>query len=123
MQALIDAITLGLLALAIDVPWLYLNLGWSSKMIKDIQGSALSIRPAPALAIYLVIGLILSRTKSPLDAAIIGGATYAIYDLTNYATFANYDPIFAIVDILWGATLFGLTHFVAQKIGAFRPQS
>ena len=120
MQILIDAALLGLIALTIDVPWLLFNQTTSSKLILGIQGSALSIRFAPAAAVYAAIGLLLTRARSPTDAALIGAATYAVYDFTNYATLKDYDLDFAIKDIIWGGVLFGLTATVAEKIGAFR---
>ena len=114
------ATSLALIAAAIDVPWLYANQAWSSKMIKDIQGSPIVLRVLPAIAIYVAIGFIISRAASPLEAAAIGAATYAIYDLTNYATLTKYDLTFAITDIIWGGVLFGLTALVADKTGVFR---
>ena len=120
MQILIDAALLGLIALAIDVPWLLYIQPTASKLIHGIQGSALSIRFAPAAAVYAAIGFLLTRARSPTDAALIGAATYAVYDFTNYATLKNYTLDFAIMDIIWGGVLFGLTATVAEKIGAFR---
>ena len=120
METLIDAIVLGLFALMIDVPWLLWTQTTSSKLIQGIQGSSLSIRYGPAAAIYLAIGFLISRARSPVEAALIGVATYAVYDLTNYATLKNFTAEFAATDIAWGGALFGLTALAAQKIGAFR---
>ena len=123
MSTLIDAVTLGLIALVIDVPWLLYTRATSSKLIERIQGSALSLRFAPAAAVYLAIGFLVTRAKSPLEAILIGSATYAVYDFTNYATLKSYDLNFALVDIAWGGILFGLTALIAEKIGAFRFES
>jgi uncharacterized membrane protein len=120
MQILIDATILGLIALAIDIPWLFYIQKSASKLIQGIQGSPLSIRYAPAAAVYAAIGFLISRARSPTDAALIGAATYAVYDFTNYATLKAYTLEFAITDIIWGGILFGLTATVAEKIGAFR---
>ena len=120
MQVLIDALLLGLIAIAIDVPWLLYNQTTSSKLIQGIQGSTLSVRMAPAAAVYMAIGILLTRARSPVDAALIGAATYAVYDFTNYATLKAYDLNFALKDIIWGGILFGLTAFIGEKIGAFR---
>ena len=123
MQSLIDALILGLIALVIDVPWLMLTQATSSKLIQSIQGSPISIRFAPAAGVYLAIGFLVSRARSIEDAILIGAATYAVYDFTNYAILKNYDLTFALTDIVWGGVLFGLTALVAQKIGAFRFRS
>ena len=120
MEQLIDATILGLIALIIDVPWLLWTQTTSSKLVQGIQGSSLSIRYGPAAAIYLAIGFLISKAKSPVEAALIGAATYAVYDLTNYATLKNFTAEFAATDIVWGGVLFGLTALAAQKIGAFR---
>lgn len=123
MQSLIDALILALIALTIDVPWLMLTQASSSKLIQGIQGSPVSLRFAPAAAVYLAIGILISRARSIEDAILIGAATYAVYDFTNYATLKNYDLTFALTDIVWGGVLFGLTALVAKKIGAFRFRS
>jgi len=110
---------LALIALLIDVPWLYLNQGWSSELIRGIQGSAISVRVLPALVVYVAIGYLISTATSIGGAAALGVATYAVYDFTNYATLKNYDPRFAVVDTLWGGLLFGFTYAASQRIRAF----
>ena len=110
---------IAVIALVIDVPWLYLNQGWSSELIRGIQGSAISIRVLPALVVYAAIGYLISTASSIGGAAALGVATYAIYDFTNYATLKNYDPLFAVVDTMWGGLLFGLTYAASKRIRAF----
>ena len=120
MESIINAktLTLAAVALVIDMPWLYLTQGWSSKLIRGIQGTPISLRILPALVVYLAIGYLISIAKTPGRAAAIGMATYAVYDFTNYATLTNYDPYFAVVDTLWGGALFSLTLLAAKQIGA-----
>jgi len=120
MQQVIDAVVLGLIALVIDVPWLLWTQASSVKLIQGIQGSSPSVRYGPAAGVYLAIGFLISRAKSPVEAAAIGSATYAVYDLTNHATLKNFTADFAATDIIWGGALFGLTALAAQQIGAFR---
>jgi len=110
---------LAAIALLIDIPWLYLNKGWSSDLIRGIQGSAVSLRVLPALVVYVAIGYLISTASSIGGAAAIGVATYAVYDFTNYATLKKYDPFFVVVDTLWGGLLFGLTYAAAQRIRPF----
>ena len=120
MESIINAKTLSVaaVALVIDMPWLYLNQNWSSKLIRGIQGSPISLRVLPAIIVYLAIGYLISIAKTPGRAAAIGVAAYAIYDFTNYATLTNYDPSFAVVDTLWGGALFALTFVASKQIGA-----
>ena len=37
---------------------------------------------------------------------------YAVFDLTNYSIFTDYDIRFAIADTLWGGVLFVLTRYL-----------
>ncbi len=83
-------------------------------MVQAIQGSSLVFRYAGAIPVYLALGYLLSLASSWKEAALIGGATYAVYDFTNYATLKNYTLKFALQDTLWGATLFGISYSVGK---------
>jgi len=107
---------LAVLALLIDIPWLYVNQKWSSELIRGIQGSALSLRIWPALLVYVAIGYLISTATSVGGAVAIGVATYAIYEFTNYSTLTKYDPVFAVADTIWGGVLFGLVFSLWQRI-------
>ncbi len=101
--------------MAIDLPYLTFVAGPSFRpMIQAIQGSPVEFRYWAAIPVYLALAYLLTLADSPLKAAAIGGATYAVYDFTNLATIKKYTVPFAIMDTVWGATLFGLT-FAAAK--------
>jgi uncharacterized membrane protein len=119
LKKLTTVMGLAVLTLLIDIPWLYTNLGWSSDLIRGIQGSEISLRVWPALVVYVAIGYLISTATSVTGAMALGVATYAVYDFTNYATLAKYDPLFAVVDTLWGGVLFGLVFSAAKRIRAF----
>ena len=53
---------------------------------------------------------------SLFDSFLLGSTTYAIFDLTNYSIFKNYDAKVAIIDMLWGGTLYTLTNYIVNKL-------
>lgn len=103
-----------LLALVIDIPWLYANIEWSGSVIRGIQGSDIKLRYAPAAVVYFAIAYLVLKCSSPTEAVLTGIATYAVYDFTNYATLTKYPLTFAVADTLWGGTLFWLV-FTASR--------
>ncbi len=83
------------------------------------------IRPAPALAFYLMFPLgvlyfaVLPALRSDsaaaalISGALLGGFAYATYDLTNYATLKNWTLQITAIDIAYGAAVTGLAAAVA----------
>ena len=100
--------------LILDFIWIYLVAGNAfSSVVENIQGSAMKVRPLGAVVAYAAMILLFSKfiTKetSGLDAFLLGFLAYAIFDGTNFALFDKYDMKTAIVDALWGGSLFWLT--------------
>lgn len=98
----------------IDLPYLLLVSGQFRPMIAAIQGSALQFRMWAAIPVYLALGYLLTLPASWREAALVGAATYAVYDFTNLATLAKYPLQFALQDTLWGGTLMALAFKVSQ---------
>jgi uncharacterized membrane protein len=73
----------------------------------------------PALAGGLTV-LVLSRTRQPLEALALGAffglVTYAVYDLTNYATLRDWPVSMVVVDIAWGTFLCGSTAWLVAML-------
>lgn len=65
---------------------------------------------APAVAGSLSWYVVLLR------GALLGLVAYATYDLTNHATVVNWPTIITIVDMVWGATITGVTSLIAWAI-------
>jgi uncharacterized membrane protein len=107
---------LAVLIFLIDIPWLYTVSGWSSDMVRDIQGSSLQMKIGPAAIVYLALGYLATIPKSLPEAFGIGAATYAVYDYTNLAILKSYDPVFAIADTLWGGVLMTLVYWIKTSI-------
>jgi uncharacterized membrane protein len=104
-----------LLIAAIDAPYLFLVSGLFGPLITDIQGgAAMQFRLWAAVPVYLALGYLLTVAASWQQAALIGAATYAVYDFTNLAAFKKYTLQFAVQDTLWGATLMAIAFKVSK---------
>jgi uncharacterized membrane protein len=108
-----------------DAVWLYLTASHTRSVFAEIQKQALTIRIAPAILVYVIMtyaiywfAVMKSQTaqQAAVNGAGIGIAMYGVYDLTNYATLANYTLQFAITDIVWGTSLCTLTAFLTKWI-------
>ena len=107
------------LLILIDLIWLKLVAQKKyQKMILDIQKSELKIKLMPAFLTYVAMTLlfILFHQPDTFKMFMLGFLTYAVYDLTNLSLFDNFDPMFAIADMLWGGVLFAVVNKIALKI-------
>ena len=107
--------------LILDGVYIYLNMDKYKHQIASVQRVILQFRPEGAFICYFLIvaGLnyfIIQRNRSLLEAFLLGFIIYGIYDSTNYATLKNWDPYLAIMDSLWGGTLFALTTFITYSV-------
>lgn len=77
-----------------------------------------------ALSIFVIVPSIESGSllKAILLGALFGLATYATYDLTNYATLEGFPLNIVIIDILWGTFLGTITSTLTYLIyqGVFK---
>jgi len=80
-----------------------------------IQKSSLTIRIVPAIVVYLVLSYLITIPKSAYTAFLLGLATYAVYDFTNYSTFKNYSIKFALMDTFWGGILFAIVFTIIHS--------
>lgn len=85
--------------------------------IATIENGSIVFNYLPAIGFYLIAtGALVyftqkeSSYKSTLTkGAYLGFAMYATYDLTNLAIISTFSQTMAIVDILWGTCLMGIT--------------
>ena len=89
---------------------------WESQVVK-IQRVVMKVKFLPAFLCYILLIFALNyfilRTKrSILDAFLLGFIIYGVFDLTNLAIFKKYDNMVALMDMLWGGTLFALTAYI-----------
>jgi uncharacterized membrane protein len=105
---------------AVDFLYLSFSSTFAKAMFERIQGSPMKLNYLAAAIVYLALAYLLTRpyVDSAITAFGIGAATYAVYDFTNLATLKNYSVQFAIMDTLWGGTLFALAHFIYSTLVA-----
>ena len=114
-------IIISIILILIDSSYLYLISNLFQEQIIKIQNNKIKFKFIGAIICYLflVFGLyyfIIKNNKSPFDAFLLGLIIYGVYDSTNYATLINWPAKFAIIDTLWGGTLFALTTFISYKL-------
>lgn len=107
--------------LILDAGFLYVNKDKFNHQIAAVQRVILQFRPEGALLCYFLIvaGLnyfIIQRNRSVLEAFLLGVVIYGVYDTTNYATLKKWDPYLAIMDTLWGGTLFAMTTYITYSV-------
>ena len=91
------------------------------KMVKKIQGSDIKLNIISTLVTYCVMVFqiyyfVIKPKISLTDSFLLGFTTYAIFDLTNFSIFKNYDWKIAAIDSIWGGTLYTLTNYIVTKL-------
>jgi len=122
-QEIINIALYGLLIIFID--YIYLSQISSSfgKMIKTIQGKEMKVKIMPAIVVYIcMIGawyMFIYREiekhtfkENIIRAGMLGFFIYTIFDFTNLALIDGYRLDLAIIDSIWGATLYMLTTYI-----------
>ncbi len=114
MNAASRMLMAAVILVAVDFLYLSFSSSFAKAMFEKIQGSPLRFNYLAAALVYLALAYLLTRpyVDSWTTAFGIGLATYAVYDFTNLATLKNYSVQFAIMDSLWGGTLFAIAHFI-----------
>jgi len=103
-----------LIFIIIDVPVLiYVNKDTYLVNFRNINNGEIDftrLKIISVLICYLIMAFGLYyfsvKEKSILNALILGFIIYGIYNATNYATINKYSLNVAIIDTLWGPTLF-----------------
>jgi uncharacterized membrane protein len=88
------------------------------KMYNNIQGE-LKVRYWSAALCYIFLGILLYhfilKPKKPVsEAFLLGLCVYGVYDSTNYALLKKYSLKVAIMDTLWGGTLFAIVTWLCN---------
>ena len=100
--------------LVLDGIYIYLTHKIFADQIINVQRVVMTLKPLGALVCYvlLIAGLnyfIIQRNRSIPEAFFLGLVIYGVYDSTNYATLKKWEANVAIMDTLWGGSLFALT--------------
>ena len=114
--------------LLLDVAWVLLVMRHRyADMVASIQrGAPMRVRPHAALGAYalMVVGLLSfcirdgdSVTHAAARGALFGFVLYGVYDLTSAAVLDRFElsPL-GLVDIAWGATVFGASAAIAAAV-------
>jgi len=115
-----DIAIISITMLVLDIAWITIYMGRAfTPMIERIQGKPMVMRPLGGFIAYAaMIGLFLTfkDTLTPLKAFLLGAGVFATYDFTSFALFSDWDLQTAIIDTLWGGTLFLLTKIVYDMV-------
>ena len=117
---LLSLLKIFVLLILLDAVYLYFTKNMFGEMVVRIQRVAMLVRWWSGAVVYifaaaLLYWFIIKDNRPIWEAGVLGMATYGIYDFTNYAILKNYDLQIAIMDTVWGATLFSLTTWVLRE--------
>jgi uncharacterized membrane protein len=119
-QNLLTFLSVYVLYMLLDTPYLYLMSNTYSKIVKNISGKSLTNRYYSGAIVYiaLALGLITFvipkvRTNSLMnivkDSIMYGGifglVVYATFDFTTHFMFEGWPLSISIIDTVWGAIL------------------
>ena len=112
-----DYIVSSVALLSLDAVYISATKRFYTSLVGSIQKSKMQPRIFAVVATYIVVlfglyTLIISKKRSPLEAAILGFTIYGTFELTNYAIFKNWSIFAVIIDSLWGGLLFYLTTLI-----------
>jgi len=107
--------------LILDGIYIYLTKNMFADQITNIQRVVMQLKPLGAIVCYalLVAGInyfIIQRNRSVLEAFFLGVVIYGVYESTNYATLKKWTPELAVLDTLWGGSLFALTTYITYNL-------
>jgi uncharacterized membrane protein len=107
--------------LSLDFVFLYSMRSMFNKQIVAVQGSPVVMNVYAAILCYiaLIFGIyyfIIREKKSILEAFLLGIIIYAVYETTTLAILKNWTYKTAIIDTMWGGTLFALTTFIVYAL-------
>jgi uncharacterized membrane protein len=117
IPSLKQCIVAALLLIAVDLPWLLTVGRYALKMTERIQGSSVTMRFGPALVVYIALAYLIYQVKTVQEAALLGAATYAVYDFTSATILKKYELSVAIADTLWGSALFAIVFTLLKRFG------
>jgi uncharacterized membrane protein len=81
----------------------------------------MTIKPLGAIATYVFLifainYFIIGKLKGPEEAFILGLVIYGVFEGTCYAMFKKWTIGLAMMDTLWGGTLFALTTYFTYML-------
>jgi uncharacterized membrane protein len=90
----------------VDALWLFTVGQYALQMTERIQGSPVQFGIVASIVVYIALAYLVYQVNTPLEAGLLGAATYAVYDFTSLAILKKYEVGVAIADTVWGGVLF-----------------
>jgi uncharacterized membrane protein len=90
----------------VDALWLFTVGQYALQMTERIQGSPVQFGIVASIVVYVALAYLVYQVNTPLEAGLLGAATYAVYDFTSLAILKKYEVGVAIADTIWGGVLF-----------------
>jgi uncharacterized membrane protein len=120
MNQFFELLLYGILLVVVDSLYLSRISVPFGKMVEQIQKKPMKMKIGPAVIVYLaLVGawyFFIYREMKKRSfgenvgrAALLGLFIYSVYDFTNLALIDGYRLDLAIIDSVWGSTLFALT--------------
>jgi len=119
IPSLKQMIIAGILFVLVDLPWLLTVGRYALKMTERIQGSPVVMRFGPAVIVYIALAYLVYQVTTVQDAALLGAATYAVYDFTSMSVLKKYELGVAAADTLWGGVLFAIVFTLLKHFSIF----
>ena len=112
--------------LVCDYLWISSNQAMYKTMVESVQKRPMFVNIPAAMLAYVFVALafvaivtpkaeVMIENEGPLlllhaawSGALVGLLIYGVYNATNMAIFSSYMPKAAIVDTLWGTSLFSI---------------
>lgn len=111
-----------------DLIWITANKSKYAQLVSAVQHKPMKVNTQAAIIAYaaMVLGLVAfvipaakadpssnKKIKALRHGALFGFVVYAIYNATNYAIFQDYSLTTAVLDTIWGTTVYFASTLVA----------
>ena len=110
-----------ILFVIIDAIFLSIMSKRFNTMIKNIQGSTISLNLPNAIICYLFLMFtinyfVIKDKRTITDAFLLGLGIYGVYEFTNAAIIKKWNLTNAVIDTVWGGVLFATTTLLTYKL-------
>ena len=110
-----------IILLLLDAIYLNQISPYFNSMIKEVQGSKISMNMTGVVLSYLflIFGLnyfIIKNKRDVVEATLLGMVIYGVYDSTNIALIDKWSLKLGAIDTIWGGVLFGLTTHLTYSV-------
>lgn len=112
-----------------DLLWITGNRKfYNSRIARIQQGKPVSFRPMAAVVAYVLLLITLFFVCVPLSRqyqdrfppwvvfGVVGLCVYGVFNSTNYAILSDYPLDMALIDTLWGFSVFALFGYLFKKV-------